>query len=176
MAYTLFVLVLIFAAVVLKKGRKEIEPTYKMQGALPSPAEGSFYGVLQKAVGDRFIVFGKVRVADVILPVKGLSRSGWQRLFNKISAKHFDYVLCNPDTLQVHCVIELDDSSHNAKKRTKRDKFLDKSCLSADLRIHHFKAQKSYNTREISAAIFQGAAVELELSLISERGEVGRKH
>jgi hypothetical protein len=55
-----------------------------------TPAERSFFGVLKKAVGDHVEIFAKVRVADVINPQKGLSRSEWQIAFNKIAKKHFD--------------------------------------------------------------------------------------
>lgn len=75
--------------------RKKGTASYILLPALLTPAERSFYGVLISAVGDSALVFSKVRVADVLKPQKGLDRSNWQRAFNRISSKHFDFVLCN---------------------------------------------------------------------------------
>jgi len=98
---------------------------YRPKGALFTPAERSFLGVLDQVVDNRYRVFGKVRVADLIEPQPSRNRSQWQRAFNAISAKHFDFVICNADDLTPVCVIELDDKSHNAKKRQQWDQFLE---------------------------------------------------
>lgn len=52
---------------------------------------------------------------------------------SRFLSKHFDYVLCNKKTLAVVAVIELDDNSHLENKTKKRDAFVEKVCLSADL-------------------------------------------
>lgn len=83
---------------VLIKGKSK-GYSYQLSRGLLSKAERSFYGVLVQAVGSNGIVFAKVRVADVINPKKGMSRSDWQRAFNQISAKHFDFVVCDPGDL-----------------------------------------------------------------------------
>ena len=89
------------------------EFTYQLREALFTPSEIKFYRELEQAIGEQFIVFGKVRVADIITPEKSLSKSNWRTAFNKISAKHFDFVLCDKNTLRVGAVIELDDKSHH---------------------------------------------------------------
>jgi len=114
-----------------------------------SPAERSFLGVLQQVIGEEGEIFAKVRVADVIKPTKGMSRSLWQTAFNKISAKHFDYVICDKNDLSILCVIELNDSSHNSKKRIARDQFLEGACTAAGLPLIQIKAQASYNIDEM---------------------------
>jgi len=68
---------------------------YRKQDALFSSAERSFLGILDQAVGDQYRILGKVRIADVITPEKGMNRRHWQIAFNRISAKHFDYLLCD---------------------------------------------------------------------------------
>ena len=80
--------------------------------------------MLQQAVGNNDAIFGKVRVADVVEPKSGHGRSARQKAFNKISAKHFDFLLCDKEELSVACAIEMDDGSHNSKRRQDRDKFL----------------------------------------------------
>ncbi|MGF1807490.1 DUF2726 domain-containing protein, partial [Aliivibrio sifiae] len=115
-----------------------------------TPAERSFFGVLQQAVAtDNVLVFGKVRVADVIAPEKGMTKSAWQTAFNKISAKHFDFILCNQDDLSVICAIELDDSSHNNAKRKSRDQFLESACESAHFPLIRVPAKQAYSIESI---------------------------
>ncbi|KZY11990.1 hypothetical protein A3724_10345, partial [Alcanivorax sp. HI0033] len=107
--------------------------SYRRKPYLLSKAERSFYGVLCQAVGDNTLIFSKVRVADVLAPQKGLNRSSWQGAFNKISAKHIDFLLCDPQDCAVKLAIELDDASHGSAKRQKRDAFLEQACESAGL-------------------------------------------
>ena len=97
---------------------------YQKADTLFSPAERSFHGVLHQAFGNNAIIFGKVRVADVVVPKAGLSRSARQKAFNKISAKHFDFLLCDKADLSVICALELDDGSYNSKRRHQRDELL----------------------------------------------------
>lgn len=146
----LVIVVVLFA--VIAKGKKVIY-SYRQKGPLFTPAERSFLGVLDAAISDRYRVFGKVRVADVLLPQKGMSRRKWQIAFNKISAKHFDYVLCCKDTLSVIAAIELDDKSHRKESSQARDKFLESACESAGLKLLRFPAKSGYAINEIRQII-----------------------
>ena len=76
-----------------KVARQEF--TYQLREALFTSSEIKFYRELEQAIGEQFIIFGKVRVADIITPEKVLSKSNLRTTFNKISAKHFDFVLCD---------------------------------------------------------------------------------
>lgn len=62
--------------------------------------------MIDPAVPDTYRIFGKVRVADILSQQTALDRTNWLIAFNKISAKHFDYVLCCQDTLEVIAAIE----------------------------------------------------------------------
>ena len=127
---------------------EQVEYLYKRLDVLFTPAERSFLGVLNQVVNSKVQVFGKVRVADVLTPQEGMSRSEWQKAFNKISAKHFDFVLCALDDLSILCAIELNDRSHSSKKRKQRDIFLENTCQSASFPLIQFTAKAAY---EISA-------------------------
>ena len=86
------VIIIAITAIVLRGLSNKSDPDstdfpYQRAGALFSPAERSFYGVLRQVVGNNANIFGKVRVADVVMPRKGLSRSDRQKAFNKISGK-----------------------------------------------------------------------------------------
>jgi hypothetical protein len=146
LAVILIVVVLILVVFGKKIGKSPVieQGIYTQRGALFTVAERSFYGVLEQAISKDYKIFGKVRVADVLTPKPSLDKSNWQTAFNKISAKHFDYVLCQKDTLQVIAVIELDDKSHNSKKAKNRDDFIEDACQGADLKLIRFKAKTGY--------------------------------
>ena len=126
---------------------------YFLNKTLFTPAERSFLGVLDLAVADQYRIFGKVRIADILLPAKGLSKSHWQIAFNKVSAKHFDFVLCNKQTLEVIAVIELDDKSHQKTRTQHRDSLISSACATAGLPLVRFAAQSSYQVTEIQQKI-----------------------
>ena len=156
MEFIALLLVIVVLLIILTKTNKSvsIKTPYELIGPLFTPAERSFYGVLEMACRDKVLVFGKVRIADVLKPKKGLNKSHWQAAFNKISAKHFDFVLCNPDDLSIYAVIELDDKSHSQKKQIVRDRFVESSCHTAGLKLHRFKASATYSVEEIQDKIF----------------------
>lgn len=128
---------------------------YKKIPALFTPAERSFLGVLDQAVGNDFRLFGKVRVADVLASRDGMNKSSWQTAFNKINRKHFDFVLCAPGDLSVLCVIELNDQSHQKKNRQGRDEFLAGACTAAGVPLISFPAQRAYSVADVSAKIVE---------------------
>ena len=140
---------------------------YEPRQALFSPAERSFFGVLEQAVAGQFRIMGKVRLGDLIQPAKGFSRSQRTSAWNRIHQKHVDFVLCQPDTLAVAGVVELDDASHRRKDRSERDAFVDKVHLStAGIPIVHFSARKGYSMQDVSAKLNE--VFSLRSAVVSE--------
>lgn len=175
-----FILLALFVLVVLAiltklRGDSTDEFSYEKNEPLFSPAERSFFGVLNQAVQEQAVVFGKVRVADVLRPPKGMGRSNWQKAFNRISSKHFDYVICTPDTLLVLAVIELDDKSHAKGKRAERDRFLDAACSSAELPLHRFKAAATYSISEVRNVLYPPVEDAVDEPSLPETAQVEGK-
>lgn len=98
--------------------------------------EWAFYRAL-KPITDKYNlhILAKVRLADLVEVKKGLSNSQFSKAFNKIKAKHIDFVLARPKNLAILCAIELDDKSHEDINRQQRDFFLDKVCETIKLPI-----------------------------------------
>ena len=152
----IIIAVVIFAVALFLLGkhserRKPAQEAYPYQKSetLFSPAERSFLGVLQQAVGENAVVLGKVRVADVIEPKKGMGRSAWQTAFNKIARKHLDFLLCDKNRLSPICAVELNDKSHNSERRQDRDEFLKGACEAAGVPLIQIPAQSGYVIEEV---------------------------
>jgi|MudIll2142460700_1097286.scaffolds.fasta_scaffold36545_3 hypothetical protein len=162
---SVIVVVILVAAVLLVKARSKREPAeypYQKAESLFSPAERSFLGVIERAVGDKCRVVGKVRLADVISPISGLSRSDWQKAFNRIGSKHVDFALCKKDDLSILCTIELDDSSHKRRDREDRDDFLENALNAAAIPFIRFTARASYNVQEVRSQIAEAAGLDFQ--------------
>lgn len=119
---------------------------YRTRDDFLSPAERSFFGVLCQALGERAVVFAKVRVADLLYVPKGPGSIGHE---NRIRSKHVDFVLCAPDTLRPVAAIELDDASHGRPDRAERDEFLRQAFAAASLPLVRFAAKRQYEPRAI---------------------------
>ena len=143
-----FALVLGLLSVLIRLFAPRHEAAYRQKEFL-SPAERSFLGVLSQAAGEEWRVFAKVRIADVLTPAKGMSRSRWQSAFNAISAKHFDFLLCDPADCVPKLAVELDDKSHDKPSRRRRDHLVEAACGSAGLPLLRIKAARAYPIAEI---------------------------
>ena len=154
----ILILVLVAVAVALalfkkKTGKGLVDFPYQSKDVLCSPAERSFLGALDNIVGKNYRIFAKVRLADIVDVQSGLSASGRQSAFNRISGKHIDFVVCNADDLSIIGAIELDDKTHRGKGRQERDQFLDKTLEAAGIPILRIKAQSTYSIKEISSSL-----------------------
>lgn len=128
-------------------------------------AEINFLRALDNAMPDGYRVFGKMRIADVILPKKGLDRKNWQKGFWQISSKHFDFVVCDSFTLEPVLVIELNDSSHYRKDRISRDRVVGAVCESASLPILWLPAKRSYRFSELHDMLYQNLTKSTEAGM-----------
>lgn len=123
---------------------------YRRRGPLLSPGEAAFYRVLRLAVGRQFHVAFKPRLADLLT----CAEAAWANGFGHMIARHHvDFALCDYRTTEVLVAIELDDKSHNAQKRVRRDAFLESACCAAGLPLVRIRAATWYNAPEISLAI-----------------------
>jgi very-short-patch-repair endonuclease len=120
---------------------------------LLTPAERSFFGVLDQAVSSDFRIFAKVRLADLVRPAASGNRSEWQRAFNRISSKHVDFVLCDLRSLSVLGVVEIDDQSHKDAGRRGRDAFVDEALGAAGIPVVRFEAKRSYHAASLRQAV-----------------------
>jgi hypothetical protein len=157
----LFVLVLLAIAaasirLLPKQGQQQTTAgAYEALSGLLTPAERSFFGVLQQALASDFQIFAKVRLADIVKPIGNRSRSGWQSGFNRIASKHVDFVLCELSGLAIVAVIELDDRTHERFDRGRRDRIVDSALADAHIPVLRVAARQSYSPSQIKEQLTQ---------------------
>lgn len=130
---------------------------YLKKAYLLTRTEKEFYDVLAEITQGHFLLFSKVRMADLFL-LPSMNNSEYYHYFGKIKSKHVDFLLCSKDCVEPLLAIELDDSSHAREDRIARDIFVDKLFEEAHLPILHIRVASSYNGRvlfdQIRTAIF----------------------
>ena len=98
--------------------------------------ELEFYQILSPIVCQHgWQLLMKMRLADIMAVRKGTEE--YMKYFNKIKAKHTDFVFCDPDTLEILAGLELDDPSHERPERIERDEFVDKAYAAAGIPLIH---------------------------------------
>lgn len=123
---------------------------YASRGTLLSRGEAAFYAPLQEAVGSRYLIMCKVRVADVLM----CSETDWHRGHGgAISQKHLDFVLCEGVSTRIVLAIELDDRSHAADHRRRRDAFLNEALRAAGVPLLRIRARARYSAEIIGRLV-----------------------
>ena len=119
-----------------------------------SKAEADFFRVLRHTVGDRGHVLAQVALNQLLFfpgSNKGSpGRAAWQ---NKVARRSLDFLVCDPATLRPLVAVELDDASHAEPKRQTRDDEVEALLAAAGLPLVHVLPDRSYDTRELEAAI-----------------------
>lgn len=132
-----------------------IDSPYVAAEALLSAVELAFFSVLREALGNDYHLFAKVRLADIVNVQRGLSGQHYYRAFNRISAKHVDFVVCDPNTFRILGVIELDDRSHRSDNNQQRDEIKNKALAATAIPILRVPVRRAYS----SAALREQARV-----------------
>ncbi len=110
-------IVLIGIAALLKVAAgKRGKAGYSFAGCrLMSETEIRFFRVLQLALLNE-LVFPQVGMAAVARPNHADTDSRYIPASWTISQKRIDFLVCNRDSLEVRCLVELDDSDHEAER------------------------------------------------------------
>lgn len=128
--------------------KNEKNSYYKINNNIFTNTEKFFYKVLKDITEKmNLIIFTKVRLADIIYSPKFNYKD-----FNKIKAKHIDFVLTDKEG-NIKLLIELDDKSHEKEKRKERDKFLNEIFKNQKVKLLRIPAKYSYNIIELENKI-----------------------
>lgn len=124
---------------------------YARRRKLVTRSELAFYRVLRQAVNNEWEIFAMVRIADLLVVPSGTKNH--RTWLNKVLSKHIDFVLCDKDTLEVLAGIELDDRSHSAPARMRRDQFVNGAFSDAGLPLIRFPVADGYDPAVVRKAI-----------------------
>ncbi|AHF07016.1 topoisomerase [Desulfitobacterium metallireducens DSM 15288] len=107
---------------------------------------------MRQCVGNKAVICPKVGLKDIFFIDKGVGKD-YMKYFGKIAQKHVDFLLCDPDSMEPLCGIELDDISHTNKKAYKRDIFVEKVYNDANLELIRISSKSGYTLSEVETAL-----------------------
>ena len=126
---------------------------FLIANSLLTKAEMNFYQVLKNVIdNEKQVICLKVRMIDVLW-TKTYRVENKQTFINKVNRKHFDFVICDKETLKPLMAIELDDKSHEEEARKERDEFVDALFTDLRFKVIHIPVQYTYNANEIKEKI-----------------------
>jgi len=120
--------------------------SYEKKHSVLAREHGIFFNALQKAIGTEHQILTNINAADVLSVVANNNALIAQVATKNISAKQFDFVLCEKESLSPVCIILLDDNL---------DSLLINTCESASLPIARFRMQIEYDVDNLKKVISQ---------------------
>jgi hypothetical protein len=108
---------------------------------------------LRQAVAERYVVFAKVRIADLCV---GLDKKLDPDAFARVSAMHGDFLLCDPEAFRPMLVVELNGPSHFRPKSRAYDGLKARVLRTLGLRLHTEWVRSSYSA-ELLRTNIEGA-------------------
>src|SRR5450756_1100060 len=131
---------------------KSEDPPYVLKRYLMSPAERSFFGVLEQVTdSSKYYIFPQASLNNLVTVEKGTG--SYQTYHNKVDRKSVDFVLFDRNAISPVLAIELDDSSHDREDRQERDAFVDGVLAKAGLPLLHARTQTAYDPKQLAASI-----------------------
>lgn len=149
--FIVVVILVVFFFVVQKRYLKQDElkdSSYKKKGPLLSGHESAFYNALTSAVGQHGVVMAKVNLSNVLTPL-ATDKKQWFIANNRIAKSYFDFVVCDPRTLEVRVAIELDNGKELDKGKVDRQKLLIHVCKSASIPLIGANIKHSYQVSRL---------------------------
>lgn len=123
------------------------------RGRFLSGNEKAFLVTLDRVLGPNFRVFAQVCLADLVGLERGGSRRARWRALSQVFGKSVDFVICDRSSFDPVMVLEVDDRSHEARDRRRRDALVDRVCAEARLPLLRIKARRSYPPNDVAAAL-----------------------
>ena len=120
--------------------------------AIFTPAEKNFQNLVEQAMGGRYRILNRVKLADVVTIRNGVSNRASQTAANNANSKYLDFVICDRDSMKLLGAIDLVDTKGKGYK-VKKDWFVSGALEAAAIPHIRIKVKPNYTIDEIRACI-----------------------
>ena len=125
---------------------------FDSKSAVFTPAEKNFQNLVEQAVGSKYRVINRVKLADIVTIRKGVSNRASQTAISNAQNKYLDFVICKRDSMKLLGVIDLVDTQGRGYK-LKKDWFVSGALEAASIPHVRIKVKANYTVAEIRACI-----------------------
>jgi hypothetical protein len=120
--------------------------------ALFTPAEKNFQNLVEQAMGSKYRIINRVKLADIVNIRNGVSKRAGQTATSNANSKYLDFVICDRDNMKLLGVIDLVDTQGKGYK-VKKDWFVSGALEAATIPHIRIKVKPNYTIDEIRACI-----------------------
>ena len=123
---------------------------YERADTLISPNQQSIIFLLEKALDERYSVFSKIRLQDLVRVNSDLSPGQQKAAIKRLTSEPLDLVICEKKNAAILGVVLLDGegvSSENGRVRRETD--VDRVLAAAGIPVVHLNASKVYSLEDI---------------------------
>ena len=117
-----------------------------------TPAEKNFQNLVEQAMGAKYRVINRVKLADIVTIRNGVSERASQSAINNAEGKYLDFVICDRNTMKLLGAIDLVDTQGKGYK-IKKDWFVSGALEAASIPHLRIKVKANYTLDEIRACI-----------------------
>jgi hypothetical protein len=155
MEFILFMLIALIVLVALMASRL-VDSSYPFpfdrKANVFTSAEKNFQNLLEQAVGNKYRVINRVKLADLLTIRKGVSKKASQKALFNANNKYVDFAICDKETMALAGVIDLVDTQGKGYK-IKKDWFVSGALEAAAIPHVRIKVKGRYSLDEIKACV-----------------------
>ncbi|MBL4764420.1 MAG: DUF2726 domain-containing protein [Colwellia sp.] len=115
-------------------------------------AEKNFQNLLEQAVGPKYRIINRVKLADIVTIRNGISNRASQSAVTNAEGKYLDFVICERSTMKLLGAIDLVDTQGKGYK-IKKDWFVSGALEAAAIPHLRIKVKANYTLEEIRTCI-----------------------
>lgn len=135
-----------------KKSKSPIIYNYGRKDYIMTKAEHDFFLRLNLTFQEQYHIFPQVHLSS-LLDERKIKGQNWKAAFKHINGKSVDFVVCDKQYAKPLVAIELDDWSHNAESRQKRDEEVERIFMAAEIPLVRFSDIRSLDNTDIETKI-----------------------
>ena len=172
---TILIVFIILVASILKWASDKTDPPlkYVKNFSLLSAPERAFLATLEPLLGDKYRLFAKPRLADIIeiKPHPGHTLSSATQA--KIDATTVSFVLCNAKDFAIAGIINLENQSTQSTPNVMQDAFIDNAATEAGLPIIRIPSKLQYDPDNIAEILAENIELPKQTDARSSKNKYG---
>lgn len=128
-------------------------PTYEPEPAFVSGRQRALLGLLEPALEDRYRVFCKIRLADVVRPVYATSLKRPRLPGGRLESECLDFVICEKKGFKILGVVQIDGEDQTDTGRRRSESTVDRVLAAAGIPVVHLAGAEHLDSEEVRIEI-----------------------
>ena len=162
-----FLVALLILYYLMKSGKVVKEPLpespdypYIRETTLLTAYEQSLLDALNRVLGDRYSVFTKVGLANILSTDPELPDRALGSARERIERENVDFVICERDGTDILGVIQLDPYTHQPDGRRRHETFIDTALKAAGVPVVEMPIKDKYSEQELRIEITRSLVLD----------------